>query len=497
MNVNLVSDESNGHQYTSYFGEDIVIEPNSKCYLNFASLFREGSESLREDGTITIESSEFLPRKVIGTDSSVVDNNISITKTIPAGTYTATQLEGEIQTALTSALNDDEGQPLHYYKAVEEVNEEDEKIGFGIALDEAKINTDHEFVIDSTNSFNSETGGGGDVADYMKTANVVATDTLAFDNYANSDRDFWHYTYDTTKKQFESAIGFTFAGENDGALGFGLYGNTYAKLTNPSTAPNPMTDGAVRPALLTVDQPADEVAPALGFSDSFKLDELGGADIIETAPAGSFYEGFKVDVTGAGVTTDATCYLELDQFAAPSGVLDFDTITGSITGLAATTEFTLTQSATSGLGSGFAFKATSTAGGVIGSTEIQAGVIDAPGGTSNPYFLGDTITLSETSTPGTGTITITVTKLSRYGIVTGFKWVEDSSNYPLSPYDSNSNALSMGEGYVGGNTYTISQDATQEEQPTMLFYQPPQRVLASVFLPHSSLLDFRDRNLSL
>ena len=457
MNVNLVSDESNGYQYTSYFGEDIVIKPNSKCYLNYASLSRLGDQVLETDQILTLSSTELLPRKVVGADSSIIDNTLSLTKTIPAGTYSNLELQNKIGELIEEIVNSDAGKALHYYFSAP--NEIDFPTGSGnltvqLALDPAETLTDEEFIADSTDAFNSQTYGGG--VGYRKVDNQIATDTQSYDNYANANQDFWFYTYASTGSREDSLIHFKYDQSHDASLLAGLYGNKYATLTNPSTAPNPMTTGAIRPALLTVAQPVDEVDPALGLQNSFSLSQLGGADILSQGTTGDFYEGYKVEVSTTGSTVDAVCYVSVVESVGQAGVVNLGYVSGTISGLATTTQFDLTQSATSGAGSGFQIQATSNGSGEISLTEVEAGKVSYPG---NGYAQGDTITLVETTTPGVSSVVIVILDVGKYGSVSGFKWVSGTPDYPISIFDLQAGALAMGEGFVGNETLTISQDS--------------------------------------
>lgn len=462
-NINLVSDESNGHSFTAHFGEQIVIEPNSKCYLNFAALHREGREVLRDDATITLSSSSLLPRKIIDSTSAVVDNTFSQTQTIEAGTYSNSELQDKIDDAIDIMLNTDAGNVLQFYKSQPEIPASTGAgfITVSLALNALELDAeDPDFTLDGTNKFNSS-AGAGKTASYKKDAAVEAGDEFSFDNYGTNNIDFWHYSYDSTPTtEYPGLISFDFDTAERGSLCMGLYGNKYGTLSGPATAPS-ATTGPFRPQLMTVDQPVNEVDPALGFSDSVSLTELGGSDILETTSATSFHTGFKLTVSSAGSTTDAVCYGYVDPaFALSNGVARFDTITGSITGLTASTIFDLSQQSTTGSGSGFLLRATSSGAGVISSVEILAdGVITDPGSAGN-YAVGDVITLEELTVPGVGTIDITVTAITNYGTVEKFLWVSDSPEYRISDFDGTTTALSMGEGFSGGDALTIVQGVT-------------------------------------
>lgn len=454
MNVNLVSDESNGYQYSSYFGEDIVIEPNSKTYLNFASLFRTGEQILTEDATMTLTATELLPRKISDSGGAIIDNVLSQDFTIPAGKYTGLQLQAKIQTLLNDFKNTDEGTQLYYYISdpqEETVPEGAGQMAISLAMDEDEFEAT-EYDLDPANNFNAD-GFGGGADGYEKQGDIVATDSQAYDNYANSTEDFWFYSYDSTTRPYDSLVDFTFEDAHLGSVLMGLYGNVYATLGNNAGAVPPMTTGSNRPVSYTVDQPVTEVDPALGFSNSAVLDELGGSDILSTTPAGSFYEGFKVEVTSTSSTAAGYCYVNVTETLGQEGVLDFGNITGSITGAGAV-RIDLTTAG--GTGAGFVLSVLPFPGGFIDSARIQAeGRITAPG---NGYIVGDVLTLTD-SGPGVGSIDITVTKVSKYGVPQSFRWVGDTVQYPISPYDDQTAALSMGAGFIGLQQITLSQDS--------------------------------------
>jgi hypothetical protein len=209
--------------------------------------------------------------------------------------------------------------------------------------------------------------------------------------------------------------------------------------------------------MLTVDQPAEEVDPALGFSDSFSLTELGGSQILDSPTLGFFYEGFKVDIISGGATVTAVCYPNVSESPGSEGVLDFGTITGTITGLAPGVRIDLTQQSTTGAGTGFVINVLPLPSGEVNQARIQnAGNISAPG---TGYAVGDQIVIEELTTPGVGTITLTVTEITKYGSIESFRWVNDSPLYRISPYDANTLPLTMGSGYVGEEQITISQDS--------------------------------------
>ena len=101
--INLVSPVGNGHTYSVRFREPLVIEPNSKVYLNFAKFKRNSSIYFSTDQTIEIILTEVLPTilpSATTTSNLVMGTN---TITIPAINpltgqtgYTPKQLEQTI-----------------------------------------------------------------------------------------------------------------------------------------------------------------------------------------------------------------------------------------------------------------------------------------------------------------------------------------------------------------------------------------------------------------
>ena len=113
--INLVSPVGNGHTYTVRFREPLVIEPNSKVYLNFAKFKRNNSIYFSEDQTLKIILTEVLPSLVPGATgtSNLVMAGGKDTITIPEinpitnqSGYTAKELEQVIADRLGGAAND-------------------------------------------------------------------------------------------------------------------------------------------------------------------------------------------------------------------------------------------------------------------------------------------------------------------------------------------------------------------------------------------------------
>ena len=98
--INLVSPVGNGHTYSVRFREPLVIEANSKVYLNFAKFKRNSSVYFTTDQTIEVILNEVLPT-VLPSDTSVSNSVMGLNSiTIPTINpitgqtgYTAKELE--------------------------------------------------------------------------------------------------------------------------------------------------------------------------------------------------------------------------------------------------------------------------------------------------------------------------------------------------------------------------------------------------------------------
>jgi len=105
--INLVSPVDNGHTYSVRFREPLVIEPNSKVYLNFAKFKRNSSIYFNTDQTIEVVLIDVLPTVLpaaAGTSNTVMGtNSITIPVINPLTNqtgYTAAQLEQVINVRL-------------------------------------------------------------------------------------------------------------------------------------------------------------------------------------------------------------------------------------------------------------------------------------------------------------------------------------------------------------------------------------------------------------
>mgnify|MGYP003677302014 FL=1 len=98
--INLVSPKGNGHTYSVKFRDPIILESNSKVYLNFAKFKRNSNIYFTTDQTIQIVINEVKPTIVPATGLSNLRN---FTITIPSINpitgrtgYTAKDLEDAI-----------------------------------------------------------------------------------------------------------------------------------------------------------------------------------------------------------------------------------------------------------------------------------------------------------------------------------------------------------------------------------------------------------------
>jgi hypothetical protein len=107
MNFNLISPENNGHTFNVRYKEPIVVPPNSKVYLNWATFERDTSFEFKQDQYIEFVWNKVIPFReplqnnvIIGQDITNVGRLNRNRFYIPSGTYTMPQ----IQTAITNVL---------------------------------------------------------------------------------------------------------------------------------------------------------------------------------------------------------------------------------------------------------------------------------------------------------------------------------------------------------------------------------------------------------
>lgn len=113
MNFNLISPKTNGYDYNTRFREDIVVNPNSKVYLNFASLSKLNSVNFTENQDIIMSSTDIYPKVIpdaVGTTNKIENKKATIKK----GSYTFTEFQNALQKALTD-IKGLEPQKIYYY----------------------------------------------------------------------------------------------------------------------------------------------------------------------------------------------------------------------------------------------------------------------------------------------------------------------------------------------------------------------------------------------
>ena len=123
MNINLISPEENGNDYTIRFKEDVIIPENSSVYLNFASFSRENGVEFFDDQTLTIISDKADIRPTNIPTQPFTKNRLFATNknafTIPAGQYTYRILYKKITDGINSLLTQaDNTGDLSRYRAV-------------------------------------------------------------------------------------------------------------------------------------------------------------------------------------------------------------------------------------------------------------------------------------------------------------------------------------------------------------------------------------------
>lgn len=113
--INLVSPVGNGHTYSVRFREPLVIQPNSKVYLNFAKFKRNSSVYFSTDQTIEVLLGDVLPTVIPAT--TTVSNSVMPLNTITIPVinpltnktgYTPEELEDVINTRLGGSEEDDD-----------------------------------------------------------------------------------------------------------------------------------------------------------------------------------------------------------------------------------------------------------------------------------------------------------------------------------------------------------------------------------------------------
>ena len=246
MNFNLISPDGNGYDYQTRFREDIVIKPNSKVYLNFASLSQRVGIELQTDQKIYITSNNLLPKYNLNTltDANTLDEET----TIKAGKYSLNEFKDEIKKSLNSLVSP--GTPantknqLGIYRVEElDFNPQDniyeDYISIGYQLTTRRIPRNN-IALDGTNILNFGVVGGNR---YVKTD---AT-TPDYSSYGMSQRRYFHYNLSKPNSNLdeEKAVMFCSQKVSDFSsgekVGFGLYSSEYMSVFSGGT---PIISGA-------------------------------------------------------------------------------------------------------------------------------------------------------------------------------------------------------------------------------------------------------------
>lgn len=188
--INLVSPKGNGHTYSIKFRDPIVLEANSKVYLNFAKFKRNSNLYFSTDQTIKLIINEVKPTIVPATG---VSNLRTFTITIPSVNpitgktgYTAKDLERLIYDEFT-VLQQESNLPtqLFLYSPLFSKQQND-TIEVGLFQDVP--DDDRYITLDANNQIR---GGATANFDYIKNTTTDATDPY-YDNMGMSNE---HYNY--------------------------------------------------------------------------------------------------------------------------------------------------------------------------------------------------------------------------------------------------------------------------------------------------------------
>tara|TARA_R110000803_G_scaffold8098_2_gene26101 strand:- start:1520 stop:3472 length:1953 start_codon:yes stop_codon:yes gene_type:complete len=195
--INLVSPKGNGHTYSVKFRDPIILESNSKVYLNFAKFKRNSNIYFTTDQTIQIVINEVKPTIVPATGLSNLRN---FTITIPSINpitgrtgYTAKDLEDAIYQGVRN-LQQENNTPtqLFLYSPIY-AREETNLIQVGLYQDVVQTEDDRYITLSATNIIGGGQGGSQEFS-YIKTsADATGGNTdLYYDNYALSNE---HYNF--------------------------------------------------------------------------------------------------------------------------------------------------------------------------------------------------------------------------------------------------------------------------------------------------------------
>tara|TARA_R110002153_G_scaffold274315_1_gene448462 strand:- start:1890 stop:4256 length:2367 start_codon:yes stop_codon:yes gene_type:complete len=208
MNINLISPQTNGNNYTIRFKEDVIIPENSSVYLNFASLSRQSDIELFEDQTITFHfaANEVRPTNI--PTAPYLSNAVPVANpqiTITAGTYSYQslykQMTNKIQAMIDDAANTGN---LEFYRAIklQDIDQNNSQIisgeidvSLGIIRNKVGAST---FALHPTHKRNADqTDVGGEETVYRNTQPQYTDPNgqVSYDNYALSSKKYWHVGY--------------------------------------------------------------------------------------------------------------------------------------------------------------------------------------------------------------------------------------------------------------------------------------------------------------
>jgi len=286
MNINLISPENKGSDFTTYFKEPITVPENSKIYLNHTALSRHTDIQLNEDVDFSINLStlndgnnqetymNILPCLDVADGTTLNDPfdeleaqraNRDNFFTIPEGKYSVYQLWFVIRNGIDQLMVQLENRPFELYRFIAprdmkrvndwkgndaDVNQENTKFSLGLVWDivgsvgqgpkpfsalPLGIDSDNFINANNVNPSDGEEYGGA----YFKTSadNASADGTkLNFDNYAIGEKAFHFlgtnddYTPIINKNvvAFRTSQSYQEIVDSDNCLVCGLYGKQYA-----------------------------------------------------------------------------------------------------------------------------------------------------------------------------------------------------------------------------------------------------------------------------
>ena len=198
--INLVSPKGSADNFKVRFREPIVINPNSKIYLNYAHLTRLNEVIFDKDQTITLRDPEFIPNVQPSLPISaptLTTNTITIPAINPSTkrrAYTVSQLESTIKNQIDALIASNP--ELNIYSTIQRLDTGRDQSSFltGLFLDDNFTKLPYvSFNADTTHQ--KDAGSGADVNDidcaYFKSSATNANPR--YDSYALSDTHFFHF----------------------------------------------------------------------------------------------------------------------------------------------------------------------------------------------------------------------------------------------------------------------------------------------------------------